>query len=170
MMVSKWWLYFGFLLFTGCSQASQSSSKQSAFNEREAGQDWSRFVYKAKSRKKEAQIAWQRKFDKGDLTIEFLRDDVKLDSARGTMTGEIQLKTSEYTILSYKDVLPGGGFGKGSGSDSDYTLRFCYSLNTWRFMDGIRNYTFIYNQVKFPSNIDSLNESHYFHLQEMFHP
>jgi hypothetical protein len=93
-MKTHGWLYFGLVALVGCSQSSTPSTKRPTVDEREAGQAWERFISKAKDRKKEAQSAWQRKHDKGELTVEFLRDDVKLDSARGTMIGEVQLKTS----------------------------------------------------------------------------
>lgn len=170
-MKTHGWLCFGLLALAGCSQPSTSSPKQPAVDEREAGQSWERFISKAKDRKKEAQSAWQRKYDKGDLTVEFLRDDVKFDSARGTMIGEVQLKTSEYTLVSYKNLLPGGGYGKGSGAFSEYTLRFRYSSGGWQFMDGIRKSADIHNKTDFhTSSVESLSESHNFHLREMFQP
>lgn len=164
------WLCFALLALVGCSQSTTPSAKQTAVDEREAGQAWERFIAKAKDRKKEAESAWERKYEKGSLFVYFLRDDVKLDSARGTMIGEVQLKMSESTLDSSKDVLRGGGYGDGFGGVAEYTLRFKYSSGRWVFMDGIRKSADRKKPTDFStSGVESLGD-HNFHLRALFKP
>jgi len=167
---------------TGCSKDSapnaqpsgvpnQEKSDRPAVNEREAGKAWEQFISQAKTRRKSVQDLWARKYEKGELEIAFLRDDVKLDSARGVMVGEVQLKADEFTVVSYKNKLPGGDFGKGSGKLCEYTLRFRYNSGSWQHADGSRKATDIHDRSNvLTSAVESLNESRYFHLKELFQP
>ncbi len=164
------------LTIAGCSTGNPLKSGGGAdgpetVNQQEAVKAWDQFILTAKARKKGAASLWEMKYDKGDLDIDFLRNDVKLDTARGVMVGEVQLKADEFTLVSFKNELPGGGIGKGVGNFCEYTLRFRYNKAAWVFVDGTRIATDIHDKTKIDkSGVSALSESQFFHLNELFRP
>ena len=170
------------LLLSGCSHQGNSASPQDSGSGRDDSkhtvesdqrvvQAWDQFVSEVKSRVASAQNAWLLKHENGLLEVSFIRDDVKPDAGRGVMMGEIQFNTSEYSILSYKNILPGGGYGKAVGQECEYELRFRYSDGSWLFKDGRRKRSKIGDKSDTDtSGVENLNEGRYFHLKALFQP
>lgn len=122
------------------ASSTGNTSQGGAIDEREAGSSWEQFISEAKTktRKNGAKIEWDKKYEKGALiAVEILRDDIRRDSARGVMVGEVQITATELTLSSPNNLQPNGRYGKGVGNVCKYTLRFRFKSGTWEFMDGV---------------------------------